>query len=185
MRGQSPAAQHQDAETRDRTAIMETPPGMTKKRHGASLTSVSTLGLAFILAFVAVALLQGGTARAQTSDRIVRLTFDNGPVRGNTARVFDVLRNRRVKATFFVLGRQVRANPGLVRREYREGHSVQNHSYTHADLTTLSNTGIRRELRSTNRSIVDAGVPRPYRFRPPYGATNARVRDVAASLGLT
>jgi peptidoglycan/xylan/chitin deacetylase (PgdA/CDA1 family) len=90
-----------------------------------------------------------------------------------------------VKATFFVVGRQARWYPGLVRRAYSEGHSVQNHTYTHPNLTTLANTGIERELRATNRAITEAGVPRPYRFRPPYGATSARVSSVGASLGLT
>lgn len=188
MRGQNGTGRpwYPDATAHDLPGIGDrTPPHGTESRGGAPLALTATLVLALVLAFVAVVLLQGGTAQAQTSSRVVRLTFDDGPVRGNTARVLDVLRNRRVKATFFVVGRQVRANPGLVRREYREGHSVQNHSYTHADLTTLSNTGIRRELGRTNRAIVDAGVPRPYRFRPPYGATNARVRNVGASLGLT
>ena len=186
MRGQRPRRRPLPGEVLDLPVIPgRISPGVARRLQGSSLALAATLILALVLSFIAVALLPGGTAHAQTSNRIVRLTFDDGPVRGNTARVLDVLRNRSVKATFFVLGRQVRANPGLVRREYREGHSVQNHSYTHADLTTLSNTGIRRELSRTNRAIVDAGVPRPYRFRPPYGATNARVRNVAASLGLT
>jgi peptidoglycan/xylan/chitin deacetylase (PgdA/CDA1 family) len=96
----------------------------------------------------------------------------------------NVLSNYRVKATFFVIGRQARRYPRLVKREYREGHSVQNHTYTHPDLTTLAPVGIRRELGATNRAIKAAGVPRPYRFRPPHGVTNAKVRSVGASLGL-
>jgi peptidoglycan-N-acetylglucosamine deacetylase len=155
------------------------------------LALLATLSLALILGAIVVVLLQGGPARAQqlgsTSQpaaRIVRLTFDDGPVRTNTPRVLKVLSNYRVKATFFVIGQRARRHPGLVKREYREGHSVQNHTYTHPDLTTLGNARIRRELRATNRAIEAAGVPRPYRFRPPQGHTNARVRGVGASLGL-
>jgi peptidoglycan/xylan/chitin deacetylase (PgdA/CDA1 family) len=161
-------------------------------RHSRSpLALLATVGLALVLGVMAVVLLQGEPARAQqlgsTSQPaagIVRLTFDDGPVRTNTPRVLNVLSSYRVKATFFVIGQRARRHPLLVRREYREGHSVQNHTYTHPDLTTLGPVGIRRELRATNRAIKAAGVPRPYRFRPAQGHTNARVRSVGASLGL-
>jgi peptidoglycan/xylan/chitin deacetylase (PgdA/CDA1 family) len=161
-------------------------------RHGGSpLALLATIGLALVLGVMAVVLLQGGPAQgqqlgptAQSTARIF-LTFDDGPVRGNTGRVLNVLSDYGVKATFFVVGKQARWYPRLVKREYAEGHSVQNHTYTHPDLTALSNAGVRRELRRTNRAIKATGVPRPHRFRPPYGATNARVNRVGASLGLT
>jgi peptidoglycan-N-acetylglucosamine deacetylase len=155
------------------------------------LASLATLSLALVLGVVAVVLVPGGAAQAQqlrstpqSAAGVVRLTFDDGPVRANTPRVLDVLSNYRVKATFFVIGRRAQLYPRLVEREYREGHSVQNHTYTHPDLTTLGPVETRRELRATNRAIKAAGVPKPYRFRPPYGHTNARVRNIGASLGL-
>jgi peptidoglycan/xylan/chitin deacetylase (PgdA/CDA1 family) len=174
------------------TNVLRTPSRSRVMRHGSSpLALLATISLALLLGVVAVVLLQGEAAQAQqlgsTSERaarIVRLTFDDGPVRANTPRVLKVLSNYRVKATFFVIGQQARRHPRLVKREYREGHSVHNHSYNHPDLSTLGAVGIRRELRATNRAIKAAGVPRPYRFRPPYGVTNARVRSVGASLGL-
>jgi peptidoglycan-N-acetylglucosamine deacetylase len=174
------------------TTLQRTPSTSRERTHGSSpLALLATVTLALILGVMAVVLLKGGPAQAQqlgsTSQpaaRIVRLTFDDGPVRTNTPRVLNVLSNYRVKATFFVIGQQARRYPRLVKREYREGHSVQNHTYTHPDLTTLGNARIRRELRATNRAIIAAGVPRPYRFRPPHGVTNARVRSVGASLGL-
>src|SRR5215204_6028839 len=174
------------------TNVQRTPPRSRVRTHGSSpLALLATVSLALILGVMAVVLLQGGAAQAQQlgsssqpAARIVRLTFDDGPVRANTPRVLNVLSNYRVKATFFVVGQRARRYPRLVKREYREGHSVQNHTYSHPDLTTLGPVGIRRELRATNRAIKAAGVPRPYRFRPPHGATNARVRSVGASLGL-
>jgi peptidoglycan-N-acetylglucosamine deacetylase len=174
------------------THVLRTPSRSRVRRHGRSpLALLATLSLALVLGVMAVVLLQGGPAQAQqlgsTSQRaarIVRLTFDDGPVRANTPRVLNVLSNYRVKATFFVIGQRARRHPGLVKREYREGHSVQNHTYTHPDLTTLGPVETRRELRATNRAIKAAGVPRPYRFRPPYGITNVRIRSVGASLGL-
>jgi peptidoglycan/xylan/chitin deacetylase (PgdA/CDA1 family) len=145
-----------------------------RKDDRSPLALLATVSLALVLGVMAVVLLQGGPAKAQqlgsTSQRaagIVRLTFDDGPVRPNTPRVLNVLSDYRVKATFFVIGQQTRRYPRLVKREYREGHSVQNHTYTHPDLTTLGPVGIKGELRATNRAIKAAGVPRPYRFRPP------------------
>ena len=172
--------------------VLRIPSSSRVRSHGSSpLALLATVGLALVLGVMAVVLLQRGLAQAQqlgsTSQPaagIVRLTFDDGPVRANTPRILNVLSNYRVKATFFVIGQRARRHPRLVKREYREGHSVQNHTYTHPDLTTLGPVETRRELRATNRAIRAAGVPRPYRFRPPYGHTNARVRSVGASLGL-
>src|ERR671915_1164013 len=115
------------------------------RKHGRlPLALLATVSLAFVLGIMALVLVQGGPAQAQrlgsTSQPaagIVRLTFDDGPVRANTPRVLNVLSNYRVKATFFVIGQKARRHPRLVKREYREGHSVQNHTYTHPDLTTL------------------------------------------------
>jgi peptidoglycan/xylan/chitin deacetylase (PgdA/CDA1 family) len=162
-----------------------------RKHDRSPLAVLATVSLALVLSIMAVVLLLGGPAQAQrlgsTSQPaagIVRLTFDDGPVRANTPGILDVLSKYKVRATFFVIGQRARRYPHLVKREYREGHSVQNHTYTHPDLTTLGSVETRRELRATNRAIRAAGVPRPYRFRPPHGATNARVRGVGASLGL-
>jgi peptidoglycan-N-acetylglucosamine deacetylase len=174
------------------TNVLRIPSRSRVRRHGRSpLALLATVSLALVLGVMAVVLVQGGPAQAQqlgsTTQRsasIVRLTFDDGPVRTNTPRVLNVLSHYRVKATFFVIGQRARRYPGLVKREYREGHSVQNHTYTHTDLTNLGPIETRRELRATNRAIKAAGVPRPYRFRPPYGHTNIRVRSAGASLGL-
>jgi peptidoglycan/xylan/chitin deacetylase (PgdA/CDA1 family) len=125
--------------------VLRIPSSSRVRRHGSSpLALLATVGLALVLGVMAVVLLQGEPARAQqlgsTSQPaagIVRLTFDDGPVRANTPRILNVLSNYRVKATFFVIGQRARRHPRLVKREYREGHSVQNHTYTHPDLTTL------------------------------------------------
>lgn len=131
----------------------------------------------------------------------VYLTFDDGPVRpstpiairrgddqsldGDTPAVLDALRKHRAKATFFVVGEQVRRYPGLVRRAHRQGHSVHNHTDTHPHLTQLTDEEIVRELKRANRAIVQAGVPKPRLFRPPYGDTDPRVKRVGSSIGLS
>jgi len=174
------------------TSVLMVPSrGRAGRRGRSPLALLATISLALVLGIIAVVLVQGAPAQAQRPGStplpaagIVRLTFDDGPVRANTPRVLDVLSNYGVKATFFVIGQRARRYPRLVKREHREGHSVQNHTHTHPELISLGSAEVRGELRATNRAIRAAGVPRPYRFRPPRGHTNARIRGVGASLRL-
>lgn len=106
-----------------------------------------------------------------TSGNRVALTFDNGPDPRTTPLILDTLKERGVKATFFVVGRQVVENPGLLRRIVAEGHAVGNHTYDHADMSGLSLGRMRDELRSTQEAVDDAiGYHHPMALmRPPYG----------------
>ncbi|WP_312881710.1 polysaccharide deacetylase family protein [Actinomadura alba] len=120
-------------------------------------------------------------ARAKADCRVhrcVALTFDDGPVPG-TARLLDILRDKGVRATFFVLGSQVAAYPGLLRREFAEGHEIGNHSYTHADLHQMSRAGAGSEMDRTQQAVRRVTGRTPVLFRPPYGATDAQVAAVA------
>ena len=101
----------------------------------------------------------------------VALTFDDGPDRRTTPLILDTLREHDLKATFFVLGRQVKKNPGLLRRIVREGHTIGNHTYDHADMSALNAKQMRVELRSTQEAVDDAlGHHYPMVvMRPPYG----------------
>jgi peptidoglycan/xylan/chitin deacetylase (PgdA/CDA1 family) len=118
-------------------------------------------------------------------DKIIAISVDDGPDPADTPRMLDVLAAQNVKATFFVTGEQATAHPDLVRREYQEGHMVQNHTFTHATLTELSDAGVLQELQDTNAAITATGAPQPNLFRPPGGDTNTRVKNLGASVGLT
>jgi peptidoglycan-N-acetylglucosamine deacetylase len=106
-----------------------------------------------------------------TSGNRVALTFDDGPDPRTTPLILDTLRDRGVRATFFVVGGQVAENPGLLRRMVAEGHAVGNHTYGHADMSGLSAGQMRDELRSTQEAVDDAlGYHHPMALmRPPYG----------------
>ena len=106
-----------------------------------------------------------------TSGGRIALTFDDGPDRQTTPPILDELRKHDIKATFFVLGRQVKKNPDLLRRIVAEGHTIGNHTYDHADLSGLNEEQMRRELRSTQKAVDDAlGYHYPMALmRPPYG----------------
>ena len=115
--------------------------------------------------------------------RQIAITFDDGPHPIHTARLLDALAARDVPATFYVLGSQVNAHPELAVRIVREGHEIANHSFSHPLLTRLSAAGIRTELARTRDAIFQATGVTSTTFRPPYGAQNATVRNVAAEFG--
>lgn len=119
------------------------------------------------------------------SNGLVALTFDDGPSPTVTRELLDVLTERRVPATFFVVGERVAASPGLVRTASRRGFVIANHTYRHEMLTRLSGYGIRRTLRATRRAIREAGARPSGLMRPPYGAIDARVRAVVRDMGRT
>ena len=106
-----------------------------------------------------------------TSGGGVALTFDDGPDPRATPRILATLRQHDVKATFFVVGRQVERHPGLLRRIVEEGHTIGNHSYDHADMSYLTPRQIRLELQRTQKA-VDKALGHHHQMmimRPPYG----------------
>jgi peptidoglycan/xylan/chitin deacetylase (PgdA/CDA1 family) len=126
------------------------------------------------------------TAR-MTGSRAVALTFDDGPHPVWTPQVLDRLRDAGVKATFCVVGSQVRKHPDLVRRIVREGHTLCNHTWRHElDLGRQPPAAIRANLLATNQEIDKAvpGARIPY-FRQPGGRWTAAAVSVAKALGMT
>jgi len=89
------------------------------------------------------------------------------------------------KNTFFEIGTQIIENYPLTQREYASGHEIAIHTWSHADLTTLSPEEVYAELAWTIYAIHSAIGQTPKLFRPPYGNINDQVRAVAAQLGLT
>lgn len=115
----------------------------------------------------------------------VALTFDDGPSPAYTRRILDILREYRVPATFFVIGRSAAENPELLARMAAEGHSVQNHTWSHAWLTRYSDAAVTSQLTQANQTIEQLTGQAPNCYRPPFGAVNDRVRSLAAAQGLT
>ncbi|MFF5261164.1 polysaccharide deacetylase family protein [Actinomadura viridis] len=115
--------------------------------------------------------------------KCVALTFDDGPM-GSTSRLLDILADSDVKATFFLVGRNVHEFPDLVRREAAEGHELANHSYTHTDLGRSSSARVTSELRRTQEAIRHVTGVTPTLMRPPYGSTDGEVAAVTRRLKL-
>ena len=116
-------------------------------------------------------------------EQCVALTFDDGPVQG-TADLLDVLAEKGVNATFFVVGSNASAQPDLLARMVEEGHVVGNHTEDHPDLTKLARTAVRSEIEAVNDTVEAATGVRPALLRPPYGAVNDTVDEVSADLGM-
>ncbi len=115
------------------------------------------------------------------SQPCVAMTFDDGPHPSNTPRLLDMLKQRNIKATFFVVGTNSQAYPQILRRMIAEGHEIANHTWTHANITTLSTDALRRELRDSADAITKATGVTPTLFRPPYGATTANIKALIKS----
>jgi peptidoglycan/xylan/chitin deacetylase (PgdA/CDA1 family) len=108
----------------------------------------------------------------------VALTFDDGPGRYTDA-LLRSLAAYRARATFFVVGQNVAAYPGIVRRTYAAGHEIGSHTWSHPDLTKLPAASVRSQFARTDKAIKRAIGIRPELVRPPYGAFNATVRRQA------
>jgi peptidoglycan/xylan/chitin deacetylase (PgdA/CDA1 family) len=115
--------------------------------------------------------------------RDVVLSFDDGPDEVNTPKLLDVLAKHRIRAVFFVLGKNLVKPFGrqILRRIHAEGHWIGNHTYTHPDLTKLHRSEIRDEIARTAALIGDAdrGIKI---FRPPYGSSDQQVDQIAREL---
>jgi cellulose synthase/poly-beta-1,6-N-acetylglucosamine synthase-like glycosyltransferase/spore germination protein YaaH/peptidoglycan/xylan/chitin deacetylase (PgdA/CDA1 family) len=97
------------------------------------------------------------------------ITFDDGPDPRWTPHILDVLKEKHVPATFFVIGVDASQWPGLLKREYAEGNSIGNHTYTHPNFDEISPTQLRWELNLTQRLIGSTLGVKSMLFRPPYG----------------
>lgn len=110
------------------------------------------------------------------SEPYIAMTFDDGPHPANTPQLLDILKQRNIKATFYVVGANARRYPQILRRIVAEGHEIGNHTDSHAYLTKLSQDGVRRELAVTHQAIVSATGIAPRTMRPPYGAISSELK---------
>ncbi len=100
----------------------------------------------------------------------VALTFDDGPHPFYTEQLLDGLKERGVKATFFVTGENAQLHPDIIERMDKEGHLIGNHTYSHIQLTTGNREQFREELIKTNEIIMEITGKEVIYVRPPYGS---------------
>ena len=102
---------------------------------------------------------------------VVALTFDDGPNASSTPILLDGLKERKVRATFFLIGENVEKgeNEKIVKRMYEEGHLIGNHTYTHCNLSKLETGEAKKELEQTDTVIEKITGKQPAFARAPYG----------------
>jgi peptidoglycan/xylan/chitin deacetylase (PgdA/CDA1 family) len=119
------------------------------------------------------------------SEKVVALTYDDGPNPPYTQELLALLAQHGVRATFFLKGRNVEAFPDAVRAIARAGHEIGNHSYSHQPMVSLNKSKMLAEIIHTNQLIEQLGVARPLLFRPPYGLQGPGLKRALAELGMT
>ena len=103
---------------------------------------------------------------------VAALTFDDGPNASSTPILLDGLKERKVRATFFLIGENVEKdeNEKIVKRMYEEGHLIGNHTYRHVDLSKISGREAEKEIKTTDEAIKKITGHETEFIRPPFGA---------------
>lgn len=150
------------------------------KRGVAPLAGVAFLGL--MLAGQTVIQDEQVIKKVPTTHKVAALTIDDGPHNKTTPQILAMLKEKQVKATFFVLGEHAQAYPDLILQEKAEGHEVGIHAYSHRLLTKLSRQEVGEELEKSAQALKNTGGE-VWIFRPPGGAYNDMVLDEAHKRG--
>ncbi|MFY9633988.1 MAG: polysaccharide deacetylase family protein [Cellulosimicrobium cellulans] len=146
---------------------------------------------ALAAASLVVALLGGGPMGAAQADDelddkpLIGLTFDDGPSPQRTAFVLDVLKQKGVKATFFLTGSQTQQYPDLVRRIKAEGHVIGNHSWDHANFPDINQAEQKQQIDRTNDTIKAVTGEAPTLMRFPFGNSTAYATDYLKTIGIS
>ena len=106
----------------------------------------------------------------------IALTFDDGPDSEYTPMLLDGLAERKVKATFFVIGKQAEAQPEIMKRLVKDGHLIGNHTYNHVDIRHMTESAAKEEILKANEVITKYTGEEPCFLRPPFGNENKQYR---------
>lgn len=120
---------------------------------------------------------------APENRKYIALTFDDGPHHSLTPEILDILKKEKAKGTFFVVGNRAETYPDLLTQIAEEGHDIGNHTWNHISLTKHTTEVGLKSLNRTNELITATTGKICNLVRPPYGATNARVREILQTNG--
>jgi len=165
---------------------------MTKKFRLISITLIITCLIA--LTFPVKPVSFGGTCKVENNQqklishgskkqKVIALTFDDGPHPQYTPEILDLLNKYDVKATFFVLGKFAEQYPDIIKRQAIEGHEIGNHTYSHIDVKKVSMEKFEEEFQKTQQIIFSLTGIEPKVFRPPYGFYNEKIISIPNNQG--
>ncbi len=124
---------------------------------------------------------------AWSNERMIALTFDDGPRPEVLKVLLPLLNQYDAKGTFFVIGAVAKDNRDLLRVMVQTGHEIENHSYGHENLkknfVRFGITGLTHSIEETTRIIIGTGAPRPRFFRPPFWTYTREIKSVISQLG--
>lgn len=127
--------------------------------------------------FIRMGFFMKSICSVNTSEKVIALSFDDGPAGKKTARILDILKDNNVKAAFFCIGKNMPDNEDLLKRITNEGHIIGNHSNSHNSLFDLySSKKMLNELELASQTCQDITGNYPRFFRPPYGVTNPNLK---------
>ncbi|MBU3092278.1 polysaccharide deacetylase family protein [Clostridium sp. CF011] len=118
----------------------------------------------------------------QNVNKVVALTFDDGPDPINTPKIIKVLRENNIQGTFFCIGKQIEACKSIIKEAYEDGNVISNHSWAHKDFATINASEIRNEVTLTENEINKVIGKTPALIRVPYGDTNDAVQNSLTTL---
>lgn len=120
-----------------------------------------------------------------TNEKMVAITFDDGPDILYTPDILAILKQYDAKATFFVVGFRAEKYPDMIKRQMNEGHEIANHTYKHIDFRGKSKQTIEEEIKKGGDVLYHITGKRPTLFRPPFGYYNKQIIDTAKQQGYT
>ena len=121
-------------------------------------------------------------ASVSSDEKLIALTFDDGPHKKYTAEILDILDEYSIKATFFVVGLCAEKYPEIIAREIASGHEIGNHTYSHIHLRNANGEQIAGEIDKTEQLLMENNGYSTTLFRPPEGVCNDTVRAVAKNM---
>jgi len=141
---------------------------LSKLLIGILLIFLILFGLYKLMNSRSFQLFGGLTNYVDTDQKVVALTFDDGPTK-NVDEILPLLDQYNVKATFFLIGNEIEKNPEEAKKIVSAGHQVGNHTYSHDRMVLKSPSFIKEEIEKTDELIREVGYKGEIDFRPPYG----------------
>lgn len=143
---------------------------LSRRRLVITIFTILTIGCLFVviqrkLTTPSLVRTPGTYYMAHTNEKVVALTFDDGPDPVDTPVILDILKEKNVRATFFILGQAAQDNPNLLRRLVKEGHEIGNHSFKH----DYQQSHLLEEMDLTDQEVFAATGTHTYYYRPPGG----------------
>ncbi len=147
------------------------------------LSAILLMGTAYLYVYRGFGVQSDIIRRMPNPGNKVAITFDDGPSELYTPQILDLLKEKGVKATFFMVGKQVEKHPALVKRIVEEGHDVGNHTFGHITVPNSPPPRLAAQIMRTNLAILQHGGIYPQFLRPPRGLYDMRMRRLAGLLG--